>query len=113
VSASDYRWVPLPENFNPINATVKEVASYELCGRWLVHKRIRLGIYEAYSDGGRTKIIFASVKARRAAAIAASKNPTNKRRVGRPRKARPDGDLQAERHERVLAADIPIAESEG
>jgi hypothetical protein len=90
MSAPKYRWISLPPDFDPINATVDEVASYERCGRWLVHQRIRLKIYDSYIDGGRRKIVFASVKARRARAIEQTKNPFGKRRPGgQPRRPAP------------------------
>jgi hypothetical protein len=81
---SAYRWITLPDNFNPLNATVNEVASWQRESRWTVHKKIREGIYQSYLDGRIRKIIFASVKADRERAMAAP--PTNKRKPGRPRK---------------------------
>ena len=85
-----YRWIALPPDFDPVDATVDEVASWRRESRWTVHLKVRTGAYASYRDNGRRKIIFASVKADRERAIAQSKNPTAKRRPGRPRKPRPE-----------------------
>jgi hypothetical protein len=79
-------WLNLPSGFDPIDATIDEVASWRRCSRWTVHDRMRRGIYKFYKDGNYTKIVFQSVKAERAATIERSKNPTGKKPVGRPRK---------------------------
>jgi hypothetical protein len=75
---SDYRWVPLPPDFNPIDCTIDEAASWRRESRWTVHKKIRDGVYQSYLDGRIRKVVFASVKRDRDRAIAQSKNPTGK-----------------------------------
>jgi hypothetical protein len=82
------KWLNLPPDFNPIDATVDEVASWRRESRWTTHKKVREGVYESYLDGRIRKIIFASVKADRERAITTSRNPSGKRPVGRPRKHR-------------------------
>jgi hypothetical protein len=84
-----YKFLPLPPNFNPLDATVEEVASFRRESIWTVFAKLRDGSYESYLDGRVRKIIFASVLADRERAIAASRQPpeTEKRRPGRPRKA--------------------------
>ena len=82
MSACEYRWVQLPDNFNPTDCTVDEAASYRRESRWTVHQKIREGLYQSYLDGRIRKIIFASVRADRERAIAVSRNPTGKRRPG-------------------------------
>ena len=81
-----YKFLPLPPDFDPIDATIDEVASWRRESRWTVHKKIREGRYETYLDGRIRKIIFASVKADRERAMSAAL--TGKRRPGRPRKPR-------------------------
>jgi hypothetical protein len=95
----------LPPDFDPVDATPAEVASWRRESEWTVHKKIREGVYQSYLDKTRRKLIFASVKADRDRAIkegATLKLRTNaakpvaqpvvdepevtKRRVGRPRK---------------------------
>ena len=85
-----YKFLPLPPEFDPVDATVDEVAAYRRESRWTAFRKIREDIYESYLDGRVRKIIFASVKADRERAVAASRNPTGKRKVGRPRN---DADL--------------------
>jgi hypothetical protein len=92
---SDYHWVPLPPDFNPIDCTVDEVASYRRESRWTVHKKIRTGVYQSYLDGRIRKVVFASVKADRERVMGAALSPdsaasTGKRKPGRPRKPRPE-----------------------
>ena len=79
-----YRFLPLPPLFDPVDATVDEVASWRRESRWTVHKKIREGVYESYLDGRIRKILFASVKADRERAM--SVPLTDKRPPGRPRK---------------------------
>ena len=81
---STYKFLPLPSGFDPIDATVDEVASFRRESRWTVHNKIRDGVYESYLDGRIRKIIFASVKADRERQMRAGL--TSKRRVGRPPK---------------------------
>ena len=81
-SRSNYRWITLPPDFNPIDCTVDEAASWRRESRWTTHKKIREGVYESFLDGRIRKIVFASVVADREAAIARSKNPFGKRRPG-------------------------------
>lgn len=82
-----FRFLPLPPDFDPVDATVAEVASYRRESRWTVHKKIRLGIYQSYRDGRIRKIVFSSVLADRERAMGAAAGA--KRRVGRPPKPRP------------------------
>jgi hypothetical protein len=79
-----YKFLPLPADFDPVDATVDEVASYRRESRWTVHKKIRTGVYQSYLDGRIRKVIFASVKADRERAMSPAASP--KRRPGRPRK---------------------------
>jgi hypothetical protein len=85
-----YKFIPLPSGFDPVDATIDEVASYRRESRWTVHKKLRDGTYESYKDGRITKVVFDSVKRDRERSIAASRNPTGKRKPGRPRKPRPE-----------------------
>ena len=92
---SKSKFMLLPADFDPIDATVDEVASWRRESRWTVFRKIREGIYASYSDGRIRKVVFASVKADRERALngapigkrAMSAAPT-KRPVGRPRKDR-------------------------
>jgi hypothetical protein len=79
-----YRWVPLPPNFatTVVDATVAEIASLRRESPWTVWKKIRERRYTAFKDGRVTKIVVASVIADRERCIAASKNPTGKRKPG-------------------------------
>ena len=93
-----YRFLSLPPGFDPLDATIDEVASYRRESRWTVHLKIRTGVYESYLDGRIRKIIFASVKADRERSLAASRaqiEPAVKRRVGRPRKPRTETPAHA------------------
>jgi hypothetical protein len=98
-----YRFMPLPPGFCPVDATIEEVASFRREGRWTVHQKIRTGVYQSYLDGRIRKIIFASVLADRARTIAeaggkkkpAVKQP-EKRKPGRPRKAKAEQAVSAE-----------------
>ena len=81
-----YKFLPLPPDFDPIDATVEEVASWRRESCWTVHKKIRERVYQSYLDGRVRKIIFASVKADRERALGAAL--TGKRPPGRPRKSR-------------------------
>jgi hypothetical protein len=80
-----FKFLPLPPDFDPVDATVGEVASYRRESRWTVHKKIREGRYDTYLDGRIRKIIFASVKADRERAMSVAL--TGKRRPGRPLKS--------------------------
>jgi hypothetical protein len=95
-----YRFVNLPKDFHPVDATVDEVASFRREGRWTVFNKIRNGAYESYRDGRIRKIVFASVLADRERTIAASRkqpepepvaragsDSVEKRPKGRPRKS--------------------------
>lgn len=87
-----YRFMPLPPDFHPVDATIEEVASFRREGRWTVHMKIKDGRYQSYLDGRIRKIIFESVLADRARTIAEGadkKKPPVKQPVGRPRKAKP------------------------
>jgi hypothetical protein len=97
-----YRYIPLPPDFCPIDATVDEVASFRREGRWTVFVKIRDGRYESYRDGRIRKIIFASVLADRERTIAAGrKQPepvepvVKKKPVGRPRKPKTEAPAHA------------------
>jgi hypothetical protein len=94
-SRSNYRWITLPPDFNPIDCTVNEAASWRRESRWTTHKKIREGVYESFLDGRVRKIVFATVVADRERAIAASRNPTGKRKPGRPRRRPEDQTSQA------------------
>jgi hypothetical protein len=102
---SPFKFMPLPEGFNPIDATVDEVRAFRRESRWSVFEKLRTGVYQSYLDGRVRKIIFASVIADRersmadgrdkqcgnalrasAARAAAKSSPVKKRRPGRPRK---------------------------
>ena len=89
-----YRFMPLPPDFHPVDATVDEVASFRREGRWTVHQKVRDGRYQSYLDGRIRKIIFASVLADRERTIAEAgsrKKPAVKQPVGRPkRKVKPE-----------------------
>jgi hypothetical protein len=82
-----YKFLPLPPDFDPIDATIDEVASWRRESRWTVHKKIREGAYQSYRDGRIRKIVFASVKADRERAMSAAL--TGKRLPGRPRRTQP------------------------
>jgi hypothetical protein len=91
----DFKYLPLPSGFDPVDATVDEVASYRRESRWTVHQKVRTGVYESYLDGRIRKIVFASVKRDRERVMGAALSPggaasTGKRKPGRPRKPRPD-----------------------
>jgi hypothetical protein len=79
-----YKFLPLPPDFDPVDATVDEVASWRRESRWTVHKKIREGAYQSYLDGRIRKILFATVKADRERAMSVAM--TGKRPPGRPRK---------------------------
>jgi hypothetical protein len=74
-----YKFLPLPPDFAPLDATVDEVASFRRESRWTVHRKLREGIYASYLDGRVRKILFASVLADRERAIAESNPHLNKR----------------------------------
>jgi hypothetical protein len=98
-----FKFLSLPENFCPTDATVEEVASFRRESVWTVFEKIRDGRYDAYLDGRVRKIIFASVLADRDRAIAAgrdkksavalkalaSRKPPQKKPVGRPKRQEP------------------------
>ena len=67
-----YKFEPLPPDFDPVDATILEVASWRRESRWTVHRKIREGVYQSYRDGKIRKVIFASVKADRERSIARS-----------------------------------------
>ena len=97
-----YRFVNLPDNFHPVDATVDEVASFRREGRWTVFQKIRDGRYESYRDGRIRKVIFASVLADRERTIAAGRKhperdePVVKKPVGRPKRPKPETSVAAE-----------------
>ena len=99
------KWLNLPPDFNPIDATIDEVASWRRESRWTVHKKIREGAYQSYRDGRIRKIVFASVMADRERAMSAAL--TGKRRPGRPPKPPPES------HRSPVVADAcpPVAGS--
>jgi len=94
VRDNKYKFLPLPPNFDPIDATIDEVASWRRESRWTVHLKMRAGVYRFYKDGRITKIIFASVKADRERSLNAALAPS-KRRPGRPCKPRADAPAVA------------------
>ena len=125
-----FKFLPLPPDFDPIDATVLEVAAWRRESEWTVHEKVRTGVYESYKDRRIRKIVFASVKRDRERALAegtalvmragvarargaealrrTSQNPrppsdaapTGKRLVGRPRRTRPEAPLASDK--RVL-----------
>jgi hypothetical protein len=82
------KFLILPPDFNPVDATREEVASFRRESLTTVNQKIKKKIYESYVEGRIRKIIFASVLADRERAIAADRKPSppGKRPVGRPRK---------------------------
>jgi hypothetical protein len=88
-----YRFLSLPAGFDPVDATVDEVASYRRESRWTVHLKLKDGRYEGYRDGRIRKIFFESVKRDRERTIAESRAAIApvKRKPGRP-KAKPEAD---------------------
>ena len=95
-----YKFTPLPAGFDPVDATIDEVASYRRESRWTVHQKLKDGRYESYLDGRIRKIIFSSVKADRERTIAESRAVSAepvKRSPGRPRKhPKPETSVAAE-----------------
>jgi hypothetical protein len=89
VSVSEYRWVPLPPDFatTVTDCTVDEASSFRRQSRWTTHAKIRSGVYESYLDGRIRKVLVASLVRERERLIAAARNPTGKRPVGRPKKS--------------------------
>ena len=95
-----FKFLPLPPNFNPVDATVEEVASFRRESVWTTFEKIRDGRYDAYLDGRVRKVVFASVLADRERAVAegrgkksaaalkalASRQPPEKRPRGKPPK---------------------------
>lgn len=57
-----FKFLPLPPDFDPVDATVDEVASYRRESRWTVFGKINSGVYQSYLDRRIRKIVFASVK---------------------------------------------------
>jgi hypothetical protein len=55
-----FKFLPLPPNFNPVDATVEEVASFRRESIWTTFEKIRDGRYDAYLDGRVRKVVFAS-----------------------------------------------------
>ena len=96
--ASKSRFVDLPAGLAPPDLTVDEVCAFRRESRWTVFRKLREGTYASYLDGRIRKIVFDSVKADRERAFsgaplgksAISAAPTGKRKIGRPRKPRPD-----------------------
>jgi hypothetical protein len=84
------KFLYLPPDFNPLDATREEVASFRRESLTSVNEKIKDGRYQSYLEGRIRKIVFASVLADRERAIAASLKPPSpgKRPVGRPRKPR-------------------------
>jgi hypothetical protein len=87
-----FKFLPLPSDFDPLDATIDEVASFRRENRWTVHDKLNKGIYKSYLDGRIRKIIFASVKADRERAMKAEPPPPRKRSPGRPRKTLSSAD---------------------
>jgi hypothetical protein len=86
-AAMPRKFLNLPKDFHPVDATPEEVASYRRESLRTVHQKIADGRYQSYRESRIRKIIFESVLADRERAIAADRAPeaTGKRRVGRPR----------------------------
>jgi hypothetical protein len=100
-----FKFLPLPPDFDPVDATIAEVAAYRRESEWTVHQKVRTGVYQSYLDKRIRKIVFASVKRDRERALAEGASlklhersvassapgtqdaaPMGKRPVGRPRK---------------------------
>jgi hypothetical protein len=52
-----YKFLPLPPDFDPIDATVDEVASWRRESRWTVHKKIREGRFERRPPAARPTVV--------------------------------------------------------
>ena len=95
-----FKFLPLPPDFCPVDATVEEVASFRRESIWTTFEKIKDGRYDAYLDGRVRKIVFASVLADRDRAVTAgrgkksaaalkalaSRKPPAKRPRGKPPK---------------------------
>jgi hypothetical protein len=66
---------PNVQPLEPYALSPRETARVENCGVSLVYDRLKRGEYQAIRDGSRTKILFASIKARRAKLQAAVIKP--------------------------------------
>ena len=106
-----FKFLPLPSDFDPLDATIDEVASFRRENRWTVHDKLNKGIYKSYLDGRIRKIIFASVKADRERAMKAVPPPPEKRRPGRPRKATQSPEQQRLPHAPPRKTRTPRAEA--
>jgi hypothetical protein len=64
-----FKFLPLPPDFCPVDATVEEVASFPRESIWTTFEKIRSGAYDAYLDRRVRKVVFASVLADRDRAV--------------------------------------------
>ena len=82
------KFLNLPPDFNPVDATREEVAAFRRESLTTVNAKCMDGRYESYLEGRIRKIVFASVLADRDRAIEKSRQPLplGKRGPGRPPK---------------------------
>jgi hypothetical protein len=118
-----FKFLPLPPDFDPVDATVAEVAAYRRESEWTIHQKVRTGVYKSYLDRRIRKIVFASVKRDRERALEAGATlklhkrsaatpvpstqpldatPARKRPVGRPPLKPRAGEPQPASGRRVL-----------
>jgi hypothetical protein len=45
-----FKFLPLPPDFDPVDATVEEIQAFRRESRWTVHRKLRDGTYESYLD---------------------------------------------------------------
>jgi hypothetical protein len=64
----------------PFAVSPREAAILENCGRTVIYERLARGEYTAVKDGTRTKILFESIKRRRATLPPAKFKPLTPRR---------------------------------
>jgi hypothetical protein len=89
------KYIPLPADFCPKNATFDEACSYAKHSRWMGHQKVRQGRWRVFKDGRKTIVEFASVledeaRLKAETGVKASTNaqppePVTKRRPGRPK----------------------------
>jgi hypothetical protein len=83
------KFLNLPPDFHPLDATREEVASFRRESLTTVNEKVKDGRYQSCLEGRIRKIVFASVLADRERAIATSLKPppSGKKPVGRPKKS--------------------------
>jgi hypothetical protein len=84
-----YRFIHLPPDFSPKNATFDEACSYARHSRWMGHQKVREGRWRVFKDGRKTIVEFASVledeERLKAKTGAKPPEPKPKRPPGRPK----------------------------